>query len=215
MLSNRFLRVEDIEDYEEAKEEMNQLAPGVMVGKIPASLVQYSFVMSHIIKLINFVPITILCAGSFADPISEALKNTRSEFISITDIDPAINMTLQEYDSQVSNKFDIVFAASVIEHVEDDESFLASMCNLTKEGGYGILTCDFNNDWKEGDPVPATDVRLYTEYDLRVRFKKVLDEYNCVLVDEPDWSGEPNFIYQGHLYGFATMMFRKEIQPER
>lgn len=211
MRANRFLRVEDIKDYEEAREQMNKLAPGVMVGKIPASLVQYSFVMHHIIERLNFIPISILCAGSFADPISETLGNVKKELLTVVNIDPAINMTLQEYDSGVTNKFDIVFAASVIEHVEDDESFLASMCNLTKEGGYGILTCDFNNEWKEGDPVPATDVRLYTEHDLRVRFKKVLDKYNCVLVDEPDWSGEPNFIYQGHLYGFATMIYRKDI----
>ncbi len=212
MRANRFLRVEDIKDYEEAREQMVKLAPGVMLGKIPASLVQYSFVMHQVIDLINYPSIKILCAGAFADPISKALKSVKPYFITVVDIDPAINMTLQEYDSGVSDKFDIVFAASVIEHVEDDESFLASMCNLTKEGGYGILTCDFNNDWKEGDPVPATDVRLYTEHDLRVRFKKVLDEYNCVLIDEPDWSGEPNFVYQGHLYGFATMVFRKKVQ---
>ena len=213
MLANRFLRVEDIRDYEEARDQMNILAPGVMMGKIPESLVQYSFVMYQVIRLINYLPVEILCAGSFADPISKALKGTNPELITVVDVDPVINMTLQEYDSGVTNKFDIVFSASVIEHVEDDESFLASMCNLTKEGGYGILTCDFNNDWKAGDPVPATDVRLYTEYDLRVRFKKVLDVYNCVLIDEPDWSGEPNFIYQGHLYGFATMVYRREIQP--
>ena len=211
MLANRFLRVEDIKDYEGAKEQMITLAPDIMAGKIPTSLVQYSFVMHHVIKLINYVPMEILCAGAFADPVSKTLKSIKPEYITVVDIDPAINMTLQEYDSGVTNKFDIVFAASVIEHVEDDESFLASMCNLTKEGGYGIITCDFNNNWKAGDPVPATDVRLYTEHDLRVRFKKVLDEYNCVLVDEPDWNGEPNFIYQGHLYGFATMVYRREV----
>ena len=211
MLANRFLRVEDIEDYIDARDLMLTEARDVILNKITQSLVQYSFVMDSIFKLISSYPASILCAGSFADPISETFRNMNVGLIDIVDVDPAVNMTLQEYDSGVTNKFDIVFAASVIEHVPDDESFLASMCNLTKDGGYGILTCDFNNDWKQGDPVPATDVRLYTEHDLRVRFQKVLDEHDCVLIDEPDWSGEPNFIYQGHLYGFATMVFRKEI----
>ena len=53
-----------------------------------------------------------------------------------------------------------------------------------------------------------TVVRLYTDSDM-ARLFSVLERCGCSVVDEPDYSGEPDFIYQGHLYAFATLVFRK------
>ena len=56
---------------------------------------------------------------------------------------------------------------------------------------------------------PNEDVRLYTEYDLRIRLNAVLEENDCELL-EADYSGENDFTYAGHWYTFATFVFKKK-----
>ena len=124
-------------------------------------------------------------------------------------IDPVINYDLRTYINNGREPFDIVFATSVLEHVEDDEGFIADICELLKLNGYGILTMDFNNDYRVGDPLPVTDIRFYTKYDLEFRLTKILTSHDCDLVDIPDWTGEPEFTHDGCNYSFSTFVFRK------
>lgn len=74
--------------------------------------------------------------------------------------------------------FDVVNAVEVIEHVEDDESFVRNIAKVLKPGGHAVLTTP-NGDWK---PVPYPDhVRHYRAADLetllRRHFRDVSVEY--------------------------------------
>lgn len=79
---------------------------------------------------------------------------------------------------------------------------------LLKKGGVTILTCDFKNGWKAGDPKPFCDERFYTEFDLKNRLLEHMP--GCRLFDEPDWSCDnPDFTYQGIKYTFASFVAEK------
>jgi SAM-dependent methyltransferase len=148
--------------------------------------------------------------GSFEDTASEYLIKT-GQFV--TEIDPDINMDLHTFmrSSLRNNRlFRVVFSTSVIEHVEKDEEFLSDICELLEPGGLGIITCDFKNDWKAGDPVIVPDFRFYTEKDLKFRLGKIIQKHDCELVDCPDWTGKPDFNLGGFDYSFATFVFRKD-----
>jgi hypothetical protein len=183
-----------------------------MGKKISEANVQQAFVLDEILKRSSRNE-SILCVGCFEDT---AFCNLQwLEYGILMGIDPNSvyplqRQSLEEFYSNAQEKYNVVFATSVLEHVQDDETFLSYFCDLIAPGGVGILTCDFNHNYKPGDPVPATVVRQYTPYDLGVRLKEVLDRYNCRYVDEPDWTGELDFHYQGHDYAFATMVFVKE-----
>ena len=75
----------------------------------------------------------------------------------------------------------------------------------------GLLTCDYNNNYKSGDRVPTSDCRFYTENDLLVRFGKILENNNCYIEGEIDYSAPNDFVYEGILYCFATLVFKKRI----
>jgi SAM-dependent methyltransferase len=186
---------------------MWELCPDMMSRKITEANVQQAFVFNYVRTLMRYKKdATVLSVGCFEDTAYESLKNEGHEVIGI---DPEHDYDLHTFASNVSSKFDIVFATSVIEHVRDDEEFLADMCKLLNPGGYGILTTDFKDDYKFGDPLPYSDKRFYTKYDLEFRLRNILKDNDCDLVDEPDWSGKDNFVYQGHHYSFATFVFRK------
>jgi len=53
------------------------------------------------------------------------------------------------------------------------------------------------------------DVRLYTEFDLRIRLNNILEDNECELL-EADYNGENDFCYAGHWYTFATFVFKKK-----
>ncbi len=96
----------------------------------------------------------ILSVGAFEDTAAIALKKLGFQ---IEFIDPVINYDLSTFMTKPSVKeqsYDIIISTSVIEHVEDDEKFIQDIAYLLKVGGWGILTCDFNNDYKEGDDIP-------------------------------------------------------------
>lgn len=186
--------------------ELCWLCPETMSKKILRANVQQAFMLNTIKKMATKES-DILCVGSFEDTACEGLIKLG---YSITDIDPRTDIDLNAYFNNFPNaKYKCVFSTSVIEHVQDDELFIDQICKLLKPGGYGILTCDFNNDYKEGDNKPAEDYRLYTKHDLLTRLNKVLKENNCSLYGDIDYEAEPDFHYGSCIYSFATYVFKK------
>lgn len=202
---NRILTDIDRNTYINAIEYMKSICPEMMSRKIPEANVQQAFVLDMVQKLYS-ENASILSVGCFEDTAYECLKNMN---LYIVGIDPIYGYDLHRFRQNHNVGFDIAFATSVLEHVENDEEFIKDMCDLLLPNGLGILTMDFKDDYKLGDPLPATDVRFYTKYDLEVRLRNVLKSNWCDLVDAPDWSDKDNFIYQGHQYSFATFVFRK------
>ena len=204
---NRILTDTDREELKPLIDEMFELVPDMMSRKISQANVQQAFVVDTVLKLITNKKKSILSVGSFEDTAFEYLKAKEYNTIGI---DPAIDMDLSEYYSTYPNKkFDVIFATSVLEHVQNDDVFMSQICDMLKPNGIGIITCDFNNAYVTGAPVPATVVRQYTEHDFKGRFSSILAMYNCELLGEHDWSAKPDFIYQGHLYSFASFVFKK------
>lgn len=209
MSLNRILTNEDREYFKPLIELMFGACPEMMGRKIAEANVQQAFALAHALSLLGPVEDSdadICCAGSFEDTASEYLKVFGYP---VTEIDPAINSDLHTFRRNTTNKYDIVLSVSVLEHVTNDEEFIDDICYLLKPGGTAILTCDFKNSYKPGDPLPATDLRFFTHHDLSDRLVKVLARNNCSLVGESDWTAEPDFIYQGHLYSFASFVFTK------
>lgn len=195
-------------DYEIDINLISVLCPDTFAKKIPRANVQQAFVLNQVMKLIPLeLKNNLLCVGSFEDTACEALIKIGYD---ITAIDPCINMSLDTFYKSNKDKFDTIFSTSVIEHVEDDELFLDQICKLLCSSGYGILTCDFNDSWEHGMPKPNEDYRLYTKYDLLQRFNNILISNDCELVGDIDYDAEPDFIYNGHLYSFATYVFKKK-----
>jgi SAM-dependent methyltransferase len=194
------------EKYKSVIEELFVLCPDTIQRKITRANVQQAFILDIVRKLISFDS-KLLCVGSFEDTACEALIKLNYNVVAI---DPAINMSLDTFFQQADYKFDIVFSTSVIEHVKDDETFLDQICKLTKSNGYGILTCDFRNDYNGNKNKPVEDVRLYTKNDLLVRLKKVLTNNRCSLHGTIDYDHPPDFQYGIYAYSFATYMFKKQ-----
>jgi len=189
MSLNRILTDKDREEYASLIEEMFSLCPEMMARKFPRANVQQAFALDTIRKLVS-KDAKLLCVGSFEDTTSESL--IRLGYF-VEGVDPVINYDLNTFRYMTTDKFDIVFSVSVIEHVYTDEVFVDDICFLLEFGGYGIITCDFNNSYKPGDRLPATDVRFYTKYDLSERLYKVIKRNNCGLVDKPDWNAREEY----------------------
>jgi len=211
MLLNRILTNKDRKELSYRVDEMFKHCPDMMSRKISEANVQQAFVLDTVIKNTSKDD-KILCVGSFEDSAMATLESMG--YSDVFGIDPDINFSLNEYCDQVADEdvfYDIVFATSVLEHVQDDELFVGQMCELLTVDGWGIITCDFNNEYVPGNSVPATVVRQYTRADLEDRLQKVLHYYGCKIVGEYDWTAEPDFIYQGHLYSFATFVFERHV----
>jgi len=207
MSLNRILTDYDRKQFEPLIKIMFELCPETMSRKISQANVQQAFALDYILKLSAFRDdLKMLCVGSFEDTASETLVKMGYD---VVNIDPAINMNLATFRKSTDEKFDIIFSVSVIEHVVNDGEFIDDICNLLDESGIAILTCDFKDDYKVGEPLPATDVRFYTKEDLIIRLPKVLKRNKCSLFDEPYLDDPPDFLYQGHIYSFATFVFRK------
>jgi len=208
MTYNRLLTDIDRENYKVLIEDMFETVPEMMSRKIARANVQQAFMVETILNELLTPAATILCVGSFEDTASSYLKKKHG--YNIVDIDPQINTDLHYYVYHYADKFDVVFSTSVIEHVPNDESFIEDICLSLKPGGLAILTCDYNNDYQKGDILPYSDVRFYTENDLKFRLGKIIAKFDCALVDCPDWSGKRDFIHDGCNYSFATYTFRKD-----
>jgi len=207
---NRILDNQSREQYKSVIRQLNLLAPEIMVSKIPSANIQQAFVFDTVKR---FMPPTdsprLLCVGSYDDSASASLKKLG---YAVEEIDPEVNgLDLNGFfqlPSTIKGSYDIVFSTSVIEHVEDDELFVEQIEELLTPGGIGVLTCDFNDLHKPGDPVIPGDYRFYTQRDLVCRLLPRIK--NCSLVDVPHWEcADPDFMFVGYRYTFATLVFRK------
>lgn len=206
---NKLLNKKEFANYQNALGLLQTHCAEMLSRKIPEANIQQAFTLQTTLDLIP-KEATLLSAGCWEDTATETLKKVGYNVI---DVDPQINTDLKTYFDQhpeIHSTLDAVVSTSVIEHVERDEEFIDCICKLLKSGGYGIVTMDYNNGYLNGGVTkPNEDVRLYTEYDLRIRLNAVLEENDCELL-EADYSGENDFTYAGHWYTFATFVFKKK-----
>jgi len=206
---NKLLNQKEFANYQNSLSLLQEHCPEMLSRKIPQANIQQAFTLQTALDLTPKGGL-VLSAGSWEDTATETLKKLG---YNVTDVDPMINSDLKTYfdnNQQIHGKLDSVVSTSVIEHVHNDEEFIDCICKLLKSGGYGIVTMDYNNEYLNGGVTkPNEDVRLYTEYDLRVRLNAVLEENGCELL-QADYSGENDFTYAGHWYTFATFVFKKK-----
>lgn len=212
---NRILNDEARALYEPAVQKLFACVPLTMSRKIPQANVQQAFVFDTVRRLLeDFKNPRLLCVGSYEDTASMALQKMGFE---VEDIDPMVNFSVQEFytrPSTVPHSYDIIFSTSVIEHDPDDVSFMRCVAGLLSPGGYAVITCDYKDGWKPGDPKPSVDARLYTKADLE---RLLSYAPGCELVDVPDWNcSNPDFIYQRkYRYTFATFVIQKKKLEKR
>jgi len=189
------------------EEELFTLVPAMMNRKIKRANVQQAFAFRYIKD--HFTKDTkMICAGSYEDTCCAGLKALGFD---IVEVDPMFNSDLHTYC--VTNgypQFECVFSVSVIEHVPEDDEFVDDMCKLLKPGGTAVLTCDFNDSYVPEMRIPGPDCRLYTKNDLLVRFKDILERNDCYIDGEVDYDATPDFVFDGVLYSFATLVFKKK-----
>jgi len=207
MAINRILTNIDRDNYKLTVDTMFKLCPEMMARKVSLANVQQAFVFDKVTDFYKDGD-SILSVGCFEDTAYCSLLEYGYEVVGI---DPEINYDLHTFSVIHPTKYNIIFSTSVIEHVKDDEQFINDICYMLDSGGYGILTMDFKDEYKVGDPLPYSDVRFYTRYDLETRLVSILNKNQCELLDKPDWSGKDNFTYQGHQYSFATFVFRRTV----
>jgi len=66
------------------------------------------------------------------------------------------NTDIKEYEKTTSDKFDLIIATEVIEHLEDPNDFLETCIRLLKPYGYIILTTP-DKDYSERNSIWQTD----------------------------------------------------------
>jgi SAM-dependent methyltransferase len=207
---NRILDNKARELYKPSISKLAELVPKAMAKKIPEANVQQAFVFDTVHRYLSqYRNPKLLCVGSYQDTASMCLIKMG---LVVEEIDPMLNYSLQEYftrPSTVKNSYDIIFSTSVIEHDPDDESFIKCVADLLAPGGVAVITCDYKDGWKPGEPKPAVDARLYTQHDLRDRLLPLMSD--CRPVDEPQWDcPNPDFNYLGkYRYSFATFVVKK------
>jgi FkbM family methyltransferase len=206
---NRILDDAARSQYQSVINQLFALVPEMMARKIPEANIQQAFILDTVQKFASqFSQPKILCVGSHEDSAAGSLKKLGYQ---LEGIDPSINCDLNTYfhkPSTIKGSYDIIFSTSVIEHVQNDELFVTQIAELLAPGGTAILTCDYNDQYQPGDLIPAVDFRLYTQKDFNQRLLPLLK--NCVLPDVPQWDcPNPDFIYEGCRYTFATFVFQK------
>jgi len=206
---NRILDDDARSFYGNAIHHLENAVPDIMARKMPRANVQQAFVLDTVARFVGPVgSAKLLSVGSYEDTAAIALIRSGYD---LEEIDPVLNYNLATFISKPSVRaasYDIVLSTSVIEHVQNDEEFVSGVAHLLKPGGVAILTCDFRDGFRPGDPMPSEDRRLYTTDDLTRRLLKHMP--GCVLADEPSWAGSvPDFEYGGTKYSFAGFVVRK------
>ena len=208
---NRILDNQARKLYAPTIDKLFQFAPATMAKKIAEANVQQAFVFDTVYRhLDHYTNPKLLCVGSYEDTASMGLQKLGC---SVEEIDPMINYYLQDYISKpttLKNHFDIVFSTSVIEHDPDDKSFLECIEQLLAPGGMAVITCDYKDGWKPGQPKPEVDARFYTKEDMQNRMLSYMPQ--CELVDAGNWDcPNPDFYYLGkYNYTFATFTVQKK-----
>ena len=197
--------------YAPAINKLIEFAPATMAKKIAEANVQQAFIFDTVYRhLKNYSNPKLLCVGSYEDTASMGLQKLG---YTVEEIDPMINYFLQDYITKpttLKNTYDIVFSTSVIEHDPDDKSFLECIEQLLAPGGLAVITCDYKDGWKPGQPKPEVDARFYTKNDMEQRMLSYIPQ--CELVDKGEWDcPKPDFYYLGkYNYTFATFTVRKK-----
>ena len=206
---NKILNNEEREYYKNSISRLKILCPETIKTKYSEANVQQAFVLETTEKL-GSIDSEILGVGSYSDTSVESLIKLGYD---VTEIDPIINYDLHSYHMMnIDKKFDIIVSTSVMEHVDNDELFIEDICKMLKEGGYGILTCDFKDDYKIGDRLPNTNIRFYTKEDLNHRLKNILLSNDCDIYNETNYESMPDFNYDDCQYSFATYVFKKKVK---
>lgn len=192
-------------EFAEDIEEMRRLAPDVMARKIERANVQQAFVFRAVQALADRDTSSILAVGALDDTAWAAL--TRKGW-PMHAIDSAWGSPLALHHASLGGQpsYDLIFATSVVEHVEDDEAFVRQIAELTRPDGLVVLTMDFDPDWQLGMPKPSEDCRLYAARDV-ARLLRAMPGFQ--IVDEYDWDGAIDFEYAGCRYAFATLVAEK------
>src|SRR5260221_2694939 len=212
---NRILDDAARAEYADVIDRLQTIAPDILAKKIPRANIQQAFIFDAVQRFAKrYASPRIICIGSFEDSAAVCLKRLG---YAIEEIDPAVNgLDLSGFVNLPTTRlgsYDIVFSTSVLEHVRDDEKFISQMAALLAPGGFGVLTCDFKEGYKTGDPVVQSDFRFYTKRDLAERLTPFMKD--CRLVDLPNWDcTNPDFQFGGFRYTFATLAFRKAEQSE-
>lgn len=210
MSLNRILDDEARKLYRPAIEYFKQNLAELLAKKIPEANVQQAFVFDTAVRFYKgMARPKLLAVGSFEDTAAEGLKLMGTDLDSI---DPILNYDLHTFLSKpgvTGGSYDIILSTSVIEHVEDDVRFLKDMAYLLKRGGYAILTCDYNDQYRPGDEIPGSDFRFYTQADIKDRLMAEIPD--CRLVDMPQWDCiRPDFtLVEKYNYTFAAIVFEK------
>lgn len=210
IIYNKILDNKEREFYKPAIEFFINSMPSLINKKIPEANVQQAFVFDSAIRLCkNFKNPKLLAVGAYEDTAAIGLKLLG---YNIDFIDPILNYDLETYISKPiieKESYDIIISTSVIEHVKDDEKFVKDIAYLLKKGGKAILTCDYNDIYKDGDAIPSVDYRFYTKKDLEERLMASIKD--CKIIDEPFWECEnPDFyLADKYNYTFATLVFEK------
>jgi len=195
--------------YAPAIDKLTELVPKTMSNKIAEANVQQAFVFDTVYRYISqYQNPKLLCVGSYEDTASMSLIKMGYK---VEEIDPMLNYYLQEYftkPSTTKNSYDIIFSTSVIEHDPDDESFIKCITDLLVAGGVAVITCDYKEGWKPGEPKPEIDEKFYTQEDLRDGLLPLMR--NCHLVDKPQWDcPNPDFNLGKYQYTFASFVVKK------
>lgn len=202
---NRILTDIDRELYKRDINEMYEVLPELSHKKIGAAMVQEAFVYRTAREL--FIDrASVLSAGAYHDVAGELL---RLYGYAVFDVDPVINTDLHTFMNRWEYKFEGIISTSVLEHTVDEEEFLRDCCKSLEPSGYCIMTMDYKEGWNKGERVPYTSNRFFTKHDLTVRFPKIIKEYDCALVDKPNYDDVDTFSWEDIPYSFATFVFRK------
>ncbi|MFN8289569.1 MAG: methyltransferase domain-containing protein [Chitinophagaceae bacterium] len=207
---NRILDNQARSQYENVIRLLCQLCPDEMSRKIPEANIQQAFVFETVRNLsTRFTTPHILSVGSYEDTACYSLQKLG---IAVEGIDPVLNYDLSTFLTKPgvsTNKYDIIFSTSVIEHVENDQRFVEEIASLLNPGGFAVLTCDYKQDYKPGDKIPGVDFRFYTKNDLAKRLPSSMP--GCVLYGEQQWDcPRPDFRFENIDYTFATFVVQKK-----
>ena len=207
---NRILDNQARAEYDQVIKLLCQLCPDEMSRKITEANIQQAFVFETVRNLsAQFQSPRILSVGAYEDTAFIGLQQLG---FTVEGIDPVLNYDLTTYLSKPGVKelgFDIIFSTSVIEHVKEDDQFVKEIASLLKPGGFAVLTCDYNQNYKPGDKIPRVDFRFYTKEDLSQRLPEAMN--GCSIYGETNWDcPKPDFWFENINYTFASFVIRKK-----
>lgn len=111
---------------------------------------------------------------------------------------------LQNFHTDKS--FKAVLALSVIEHIEDLDSFLSSVFNLLEKRGVFILSTDF---WPEKIETTRNNWKIRDEKEILSLIEKIEDK-DLNLIGEPELEAENRVVqWGGQEYTFLFLVFEK------